>query len=323
MLLNISDLDTFNKVVPGHESCGVVHSVGVRAGDCGLKVGDKVLVHPWLGCGKCSDCLAGDFPVCDNNARGSTEIGQGPTTPGGYGEYIPIPNYRHAVKLPDNVSPEMGCMLPCSTLTTYNALGHIKDAVTRATKVRGKVNILLLGLGGLGIWCLKLSRKVYPNANLDITVGDISDQKVQQAKEFGANTGVSWKKTDAVAETIKKLTLNGERKFDACIDFVGMTSTAEIAFGSVAKAATLVFIGLGGGQIHVPVTAVVSKSLHVQGMRVGNIKELEEVAKLVSESGGSITPPPMEFFSLDDINVAIDKLKEGKIAGRAIIKYSS
>src|SRR5206468_923980 len=47
----------------GHETVGEVLAFGpdVGAGDRGdLKVGDVALVYPWLGCGKCDTCLAGE-----------------------------------------------------------------------------------------------------------------------------------------------------------------------------------------------------------------------------------------------------------------------
>src|ERR1700722_8976416 len=47
----------------GHETVGEVLAFGpdLEAGDkAELKVGDIALVYPWLGCGKCETCLAGD-----------------------------------------------------------------------------------------------------------------------------------------------------------------------------------------------------------------------------------------------------------------------
>jgi D-arabinose 1-dehydrogenase-like Zn-dependent alcohol dehydrogenase len=51
----------------GHETVGEVLAFGPDAkadyhGD--LKVGDIALVYPWLGCGKCEVCLAGEENMC-------------------------------------------------------------------------------------------------------------------------------------------------------------------------------------------------------------------------------------------------------------------
>ena len=41
----------------GHEPFGIVEALGPKAK--GVKVGQKRLVHPWIGCGKCAVCKAG------------------------------------------------------------------------------------------------------------------------------------------------------------------------------------------------------------------------------------------------------------------------
>ena len=45
----------------GHEIAGVVESIGP---DAGVTPGAKVAVYPWIGCGKCATCLAGDENMC-------------------------------------------------------------------------------------------------------------------------------------------------------------------------------------------------------------------------------------------------------------------
>ena len=54
----------------GHEIAGRVHSLGLRlqseSAVAALKVGARVAVYPWIGCGDCSDCKAGDTHLCPN-----------------------------------------------------------------------------------------------------------------------------------------------------------------------------------------------------------------------------------------------------------------
>src|SRR5919204_198486 len=51
----------------GHEPFGVVEALGPRAR--GVKVGDKRLVYPWIGCGKCAVCKAGQDNYCVSGSR--------------------------------------------------------------------------------------------------------------------------------------------------------------------------------------------------------------------------------------------------------------
>ncbi len=49
-------------IIPGHEVVGVVEALGPRAK--GVKVGQKRIVYPWIGCGKCAVCKKGEELLC-------------------------------------------------------------------------------------------------------------------------------------------------------------------------------------------------------------------------------------------------------------------
>ena len=71
-------------IVPGHEFCGEV--VAVAADVRNVKAGDFVAVDPSLFCGKCRQCRAGRFNLCENwNA-----IGVGSAN-GACAEFVAVP----------------------------------------------------------------------------------------------------------------------------------------------------------------------------------------------------------------------------------------
>ena len=51
----------------GHEPFGIVEALGPRAK--GVKVGQKRIVYPWIGCGKCAVCKAGQDNYCVSGIR--------------------------------------------------------------------------------------------------------------------------------------------------------------------------------------------------------------------------------------------------------------
>ena len=59
---------------------------------------------------------------------------------------------------------QIACMLPCSALTTYNAIEKVKESVERALAGRGVAQVLIVGAGGLGIWCTLLLKAIYKYA---------------------------------------------------------------------------------------------------------------------------------------------------------------
>jgi len=73
----------------GHEPFGVVAAVGPRAK--GVKLGQKKIVYPWIGCGKCPVCKAGQ----DNYCMKAQFLGV--MKPGGYSSHVLIPHPKYLV----------------------------------------------------------------------------------------------------------------------------------------------------------------------------------------------------------------------------------
>ena len=59
------------------------------------------------------------------------------------------------------VSLQIACTLPCSGLTTYSAVLKIRESVDRALSVHGYASVLVVGAGGLGVWCIILIKALY------------------------------------------------------------------------------------------------------------------------------------------------------------------
>ena len=60
--LKLADRGVKLPLTMGHENVGEVVAVGPDA--TGVKIGDRRLVHPWLGCGECAVCRRGDEQLC-------------------------------------------------------------------------------------------------------------------------------------------------------------------------------------------------------------------------------------------------------------------
>ena len=71
----------------GHEIAGEVAALGPRAS--GVKVGDKVVAYPWIGCGECAVCRKGEELLCLNPRTLGTRRA------GGYGTHVIVPEGRY------------------------------------------------------------------------------------------------------------------------------------------------------------------------------------------------------------------------------------
>ncbi len=80
----------------GHETVGEVLAFGpdAKSDTGGLKLGDVALVYPWLGCGKCETCLAGEENMClKPNSLGVY-------CDGGYADHMTVPHPRSSFNTP-------------------------------------------------------------------------------------------------------------------------------------------------------------------------------------------------------------------------------
>ncbi len=99
-------------VIAGHEPCGVVVAVGAGVSERRARVGQRVMVHHYRGCGVCPHCSTGWMQLC---VDGVAEV-YGVTGHGGHAPYMKAPA-RTLVNLPDQLSFETGAAISCGTGT--------------------------------------------------------------------------------------------------------------------------------------------------------------------------------------------------------------
>ncbi len=310
-------------VVPGHEISGVIEEFGSEADaeKHGLKVGDFVVVYPWCACDKCPACADGVTTDCDNNPLMINGYGIGPVHGGGYATHVAAHTLDILVKVPEGISREVACMMPCSALTAYTSLKRARPYLEKGAARNGAGRLLIAGMGGLGLWATLLAKLVCSDILVEVTAADVAQEKLDIAKKYGADFGILWKKKfDSIEEymsEVQKTTNNNEYTFDAAIDFVGVANTFNLAYRSLRRGGTIICVGLGEGKVDFFVNEVVGKALHVQGNLVGTLAHLKEMMNFLKDK--NIQYPALELVKLDDAKDTLDRLKDGKIEGRAVI----
>ncbi|MDX6397144.1 MAG: NAD+-dependent secondary alcohol dehydrogenase Adh1, partial [Gaiellaceae bacterium] len=98
---------------PGHENAGWVHEVGSAVTN--VEVGDTVIVHPFITCGLCRACRAGDDMHCVNGSF------PGLDRDGGFAEYL-LTSARSVVKLDASLHPADIAALADAGLTAIHAV---------------------------------------------------------------------------------------------------------------------------------------------------------------------------------------------------------
>jgi D-arabinose 1-dehydrogenase-like Zn-dependent alcohol dehydrogenase len=140
--LSLQDRGMKLPVTLGHENVGEVVAVGPDA--TGVKIGQRMLADPWIGCGTCAVCLRGE----DNLCRSMRSLGV--FTNGGYADYIMVPHARSLFDIGD-LPPERVAPLACSGVTTFGALKKVTTLTTEPT--------VIIGAGGLGLMCRPCTKR--------------------------------------------------------------------------------------------------------------------------------------------------------------------
>lgn len=278
----------------GHEIAGTVEAIGSAVSE--FKVGQRVLVYPWIGDGVCPACQVGEENLCDHPK--SLGVFQN----GGYAEKVLVPDEKYLVDI-GNLDFDSVSSLACSGLTSFTA---IKNAA-----VSPKQTLVITGIGGLGLMAVQIARALM---NPTIIAVDIDDKRLDQAKNLGANHVVNSKQGDAPKQ-IKDLTSG--LGADAIVDFVNGPKTVGAEIDMLRKRGRLVLIGLFGGSIELSLPLVPLKAMHILGSYTGKLADLADLVALTRR--GAIRPIVARKYSLDQANEALLQLKSGKIIGRAVI----
>jgi alcohol dehydrogenase, propanol-preferring len=277
----------------GHENVGEVVALGPDAK--GVKVGQRMLANPWIGCSQCAACQRGE----DNLCRAMRSLGV--FSNGGYATHMIVPHPRYLHDIGD-LPPERAAPLACSGLTTYGALKKIPTLTSEPT--------VIIGAGGLGLMCLALHKAMGGHSAI---VVDIDPAKREAAKKAGAVAVVDGGAADA-AQKIIDMTNGGAW---GVIDLVGSSQSARVGYDSLIKGGKYVIVGLYGGDITISLPPIPMRALTIQGSYVGSLPEMKELIDLVRRTG--MPPVPVATRPLEDVNVVMDQLRAGKVIGRVVL----
>lgn len=281
----------------GHEIVGEVVAAGPEA--AGAKIGDKRLVHPWIGCGSCEICLRGDELLC--NAMRSL----GARRDGGYADHVMVPHPRYLIDY-DGLPADLACTYTCSGVTAYSALKKLAHLPEREVAV-------IIGAGGVGLNAVMLAASVL---RCKVVVADVDAKKREAALNAGAAAAFDNADPEAVAK-LKAVTAANSGAGGA-IDFVGAPQSAKFGVDVLRRGGTLVIVGLYGGMSPIPLPLFPQRVLTVRGSYVGDLNDIRELMALVKT--GKVAPLPVKTRPLGEINQVLDDLRAGKVLGRIVVK---
>ena len=280
----------------GADGAGIVVEVG--AGVANVKKGDAVCLYPPSGCGRCEFCSTDREFMCINLRV------LGERLEGTYAEYVKVPA-ASCFPIPVGLSFEEAAAFPLVFLTVWRML------VTNAELKPGE-HVLILGIGG-GVATAAL--QVAKQMGAHVIVTSSSDEKLDLAKNWGADHGVNYRRSDFAKET---RALTGKRGVDVVVDCVGGEGWVK-SLAALAKGGRLVTCGAtAGANPPTDIRRIFWNHLKIFGSTLGSRGEFRQLVGFMQISG--VRPIIDQIFPLKEAAAAQRRLEEGKQFGKIVLQ---
>ncbi len=284
--------------IPGADGAGIVEEVGELVQS--FRGGERVVINPNIGCGRCDFCLAGKDNLCKNwHLLGETRRGT-------YAEYVVVPE-RNVYHLPDHLSFEVAAASALVFQTAWHSL------INRGQLKPGETVLIVGASGGVNTASIQIAK--FAGAKV-IVVGSNSE-KLARAKEIGADILIDRSIDEAWSKQVYLLT--EKRGVDMVVDNVG--STFMQSFRAASKGGRILTVGnTGGAQFEIDNRLIFGKHLTIIGSTMSPQQDFRKVMELIGE--GKFKPPIDRVFPLSEAKNAQDYLESGNQFGKIVLEIS-
>jgi alcohol dehydrogenase len=325
-----SDLSTISGVRPrplpillGHEAAGIVEEPG--AGVTDFKKGDHVVMSFVPFCGDCLPCHEGRPQLCEPGlgANGAGTLLGGHrrghrnderlyhhSGVSGFSEYTVV-SQRSLVKIDPELPLSEAALFGCAVMTGVGS-------VVNTAGMKMGTTAAVVGLGGVGLNALLGA--IAAGAQRIVAI-DLNDDKLALARQLGATDTVNPSDGDAI-EHVRDLTSGG---VDYGFETAGAVAALETAYGVTKRGGTTVTCGISppDGTMALNHIHLVGEERTLKGSYMGSCVPRRDIPRYIALYQAGKLPIDRlmsERLTLDDINVAMDRLANGETV-RQIIEF--
>ncbi len=249
-----SDLKTYRRGHPtmivdgsvfGHEWAGDIVKLGDSVRD--FEIGDRVAAVNSVPCFRCYYCRLERYSMCENLVYNN----------GAYAEYIKIPADILAVntiKIPDRIGYSSAALL--------EPLACAVHGIDESNITEGDV-VAVNGAGPIGLFFAALAKL----KGAIVISSDLSDERLDAAKELGADITVNASRTEDQVKAVRDLT-EGARGVDVSIEATGFPEVWEKTILMARKGGTVNLFGgcAGGTSINIDTALLHYGELAIKGV---------------------------------------------------------
>ncbi len=291
-----SDLHIYHGRVPvepgftiGHEFVGTVTAAGDDV--TRVSVGDRVLGCFHTACGTCFYCLRGSYHKCDR----MRVFGHGKALGGLAGtqaEQALVPMANLTLRpVPESVSDDVALFAGDVMGTGYHAVSE--------SGARAGDSLAVLGLGPVGLCAVQVA--VAAGAGPVLAIDSVGE-RLEVARGFGA---IPVHLTEESPRDVAKA-LTGGRGVDAVVDAVGHPDALRLAIRLVAKAGTVVAVGVYAEPCEIHMGLVWLKALTLRAGHANVIAHVDRVLGMLASGALDPTPLVSHHLPLDQASAAYE-----------------
>ncbi|MGF1541971.1 MAG: S-(hydroxymethyl)glutathione dehydrogenase/class III alcohol dehydrogenase [Pleurocapsa sp.] len=315
--LSGADPEGIFPTILGHEGAGIVAEVG--AGVTSVKPGDKVIPLYTPECRQCAYCLSMKTNLCqairatqgkglmpDGTSRFALDGDQiyhymGTST---FANYTVLPEIAVA-KIRDDAPLDKVCLIGCGVTT---GLG----AVVNTAKVEPGANVVVFGLGGIGLNVIQGAKMVGASKIVGV---DINPDKRPLAEKYGMTHFVNPKEIDGdLVAYLVELTDGGADYSFECIGNVKVMRQALECCHKGWGVSTIIGVAGAGEEISTRPFQLVTGRVW-KGSAFGGARGRTDVPKIVDwymEGKINIDDLVTHTMPIDKINDAFDLMHKGE-----------
>ena len=280
----VNNLVSYPRII-GHELAGEIVEID-DDNPKGLKVGDRVVVDPYLYCGHCYPCSLKRTNCCEDLKVLGVHVD------GGMAEYFVHPADM-LIPIPEGMSWELAPLSEPLTIALH--------ALHRG-QLKAGMHMAINGAGAIGLLAA-LAAIAYGAEPILI---DLVEERLEYARKQGVKHTINLK-TQELIPTIREIT--GGRMAEVVMEASGANVAIRNTLDMASYAGTIVLTGWPKSETPLPTDMITKKELDIRGSRT-SAGEFEEALELISSGKVDVAAVLSKVVSLDEAADAVVELSE-------------
>jgi len=283
-------------MVVGHEFCGEIVETGAAVKK--FSIGERVSGEGHIVCGTCRNCRAGRGHLCRNT------MGVGVNRPGAFAEYLCLPQ-DNIVPIPDDISDEIAAIFDPFGNAVHTALSF--DLIGE--------DVLVTGAGPIGIMGALVAQRVGARK---VVITDISDYRIQLAREMGVEHVVNAEKQD-LRDVMDSLGMT--EGFDVGLEMSGAAPAMRDMIDKMNNGGKIALLGIAPTEFAVDWNKIIFKMLQVKGIYGREIFETWYKMIALVQSGLDLSGLITHRINAEDFENGFKHMLSGE-AGKVVMSWS-